>query len=134
MIDLSKYADFEPEQMNEVSENMELNEHDFTVDGFRFIHENSIDKIMQENLVSDESILGCLNAEFLCEILNIDVDVIKNLQEIGAFETLSKLIISMDKLGKLQAQYAAMDGYGHFFNSYDGTEEEYFDYHVFRIE
>ena len=98
--------------------------HDFEVEGVRFIAAGVIDEVMCHELGSDLYILGCFNAPFLASILEIDTDVIEAMQKAEAFEALGKLILSMDKLEELQEDYASADGYGHHFNSYDGSEEE----------
>ena len=103
-------------------------EHDVTVtlDGcdWRFIHEDDIDAIMQDELKSDEYILGCFNDWFLANILDIDVDVIQAMQKSEAFEAIGKLVISMGKIEELQSEYVQADGYGHHFGSYDGETYE----------
>ena len=107
-------------------------ESDFEIDNFRFIHEDIIDDIMKEELSSDEYILGCFNSWFLSDILDIDEDVIKVLQEQEAYEALGKLVISMNKIDDLVEKYVSCDRYGHHFNHYDGSEEQLLDYYVFR--
>ena len=97
---------------------------DFEVDNVRFINANDIDSIQEEELSSDLYVLGCFNAWFLADVLEIDQDVIESMQEAEAFEAIGKLIISLDKLGELQAAYSSADGYGHHFNNYDSSEEE----------
>ena len=108
---------------------------DFEVDNVRFIDTDSIDEIQQEELASDEYILGCFNANFLSDILNLSVEVIESIQKAEGFEALGKMIIEMDKLEELQEDYVRADGYGHHFNHYDFGEEELFFagniYHVF---
>ena len=117
----------------EVLRNMETNDSDFEVDNHRFIHTNDIDEIQQDELSSDEYMLGCFNASFLAGILDIDQDVIESLQAIEAYENVGKMILSMGKLEELQEDYARLDGYGHHFNHYDGNEIEIGNYHIFRI-
>lgn len=110
-------------------------EHDFEVSNVRFIDTDNIDEIQQEELGGDEYILGCFNADFLSEVLNLSVEVIEAIQDAEGFEALGKMVLEMDKLEELQEQYASADGYGHHFNHYDGNEEELFFagniYHVF---
>ena len=108
----------------EVIKNIVDGESDFEVDNVRFINSDSIDEIQQEELSNDEYILGCFNAWFIADILRIDVDVIEAMQKANAYEALGKLIISLDKLPELQAEYSSADGYGNHFNHYDGNEEE----------
>lgn len=110
-------------------------EDDFEVNGVRFVRDDAIDQIQQDELASDEYILGCFNADFLADVLGIDQEVIEAMQKAEAFEAIGKLIISMGKLEALQQAYASADGYGHHFNGYDFSEEEIsidgVDYHVF---
>lgn len=96
---------------------------DFDVDGVRFISEQHIDRIQQNELKSDLYVLGCFNALFLADVLDIDQDVIDSMQKAEAYEAIGKLIISMNKLATLQEGYASADGYGHHFNYYDGGED-----------
>jgi|DEB0MinimDraft_3_1074331.scaffolds.fasta_scaffold00790_3 hypothetical protein len=104
---------------------------------YRVIAASAIDEIMQDELSDDEYILGCFNDWFLASVLDIDVEVIEAMQKAEAFEAIGKLVISMDKLQELQAEYAGADGYGHHFSHYDGSEEEITlggeNYYVFRI-
>lgn len=110
-------------------------EQDFEVGNVRFIDTYSIDEIQQEELGGDEYILGCFNANFLADILNLSVEVIESIQKAEGFEALGKMIIEMDKLEELQEDYVRADGYGHHFNHYDFGEEELEfagnTYHVF---
>lgn len=99
---------------------------------YRFIREDAIDEIQQEELSADEYVLGCFRAYFLAYVLDIDEDVIEAMQQVEAFEAVGKLIISMDKLAEVQQEYASADGYGHHFSSYDGSEDTFGDYYVFR--
>ena len=112
-------------------------EPDIQTDNYRFIDDDFIDDIMQEELGSDEYILGCFNAWFLADILNIDQDVIVAMQQAEAYEALGKLVLSLGKIEELQVAYRQADGYGHHFAHYDHNDtEETFngsDYHIFRI-
>ena len=95
-----------------------------TLDGceWRFIREDAIDSIMQDELRSDEYILGCFNDTFLAHVLDIDIDVIQAMQKAEAFEAIGKLVLSTGKLKELQEEYVFADGYGHHFGHYDGYE------------
>lgn len=98
------------------------NDSDFEVDNVRFIETGSIDEIQQDELLSDLYCLGCFNADFLSGYLPLDADVIKNIQDAGAFEAIGKMCKS--EIESIQKDYASADGYGHHFNSYDFGEEE----------
>ena len=99
---------------------------DFNVDvngtEYRIISDDAIDSIMCDELEGDLYILGCFHDWFLSNVLEIDVDVIKAMQDAEAFEAIGKLILSMGKLAELQSEYVSADGYGHHFNPYDGNE------------
>ena len=97
---------------------------DFEVDGVRFISTEAIDSIQQEELSNDLYVLGCFNAWFLRDVLDMDIDVIEAMQQAEAFEAIGKLIVATGKLEELQQDYAGADGYGHHFNHYDGGEIE----------
>lgn len=123
----------------EVAENIISLDSDFysPCDNYRFINSDNIDEIMQDELASDEYILGCFNAHFLSHIIDIDYDVIEAMQKAGAYEAIGKLIISLDKLEELQQDYVSADGYGHHFAHYDGYENEIHVlnelYYVFKV-
>lgn len=108
----------------EVAQRLEANDADFEVDGVRFINTDYIDRIQQDELSSDLYCLGCFNASFVASVTGIDQDVIEAMQKAEAYEAVGKLIISLDKLGELQEECASADGYGHYFNSYDSSEQE----------
>ncbi len=105
---------------------------------YRAILDSSIDEIMQEELESDLYMLGCFNAWFLADILDIDQDIIEEMQKAEAYTAVGKLVMSLGRLEKLQKEYVTADGYGHHFGLYDGNEEEtgYVEdkdfYHIFR--
>ena len=119
--------------IRELCDNAAIDENaDFEVDNYRFIKENSIDKIQQDELSSDEYTLGCFNAWFLADVLNIDIDVIEAMQKSEAYDVIGELVLSMGKLDELQKAYASADGYGHYFSSYDFSEDQVGDYYLFR--
>lgn len=122
----------EPDHRKEVIAEIENGTDDFEVNDYRFIHAESIDKIQQDELSSDEYILGCFNDWFLAGILDIDVDVIQAMQKAEAYEEIGKLVLSMDKLEELQEAYSDADGYGHHFAHYDHQTHEIGEYYVFR--
>ena len=115
----------------EVLENINDDVDDFEVDNVRFIKKSEINRIQQEELESDLYTLGCFNSGFLSEVLDIDSDVIESMQEAEAFEAIGKLILSLGKLEDLQSDYSCADGYGHHFNHYDSSEDEFLSYYVF---
>lgn len=109
----------------EVLQNILNDSQDFEVDNVRFINSESIDSIQQDELSGDEYVLGCFNADFLAEVLDLPFDAIKAIQDAQAYSALGKMILSMNKLEELQQEYARLDGYGHHFNTWNGEEEEF---------
>lgn len=107
---------------------------DFNVDGFRFILKDEIDRIQTEELESDNYMLGCFNAWFIADVLEMDTDVIEAMQKAEAFEAIGKLIKSMGKVGDMQQDYVSADGYGHHFAHYDHNEHEVGNYYAFRVD
>lgn len=116
----------------EVVENMSSEESDFEVGNYRFIHNDSIDKIQQEELEGDTYMLGCFSAWFLADILDMPLDMVELVQENEGFEGLGQMVLDNNKLEELQDKYNSTDGYGHHFNHYDGNEWYVNSYHVFR--
>ena len=117
----------------DVVESISMEEDDFEVDLHRFIRMDKIDEIQQNELSWEPYILGCFTDWFLAGILNLDIDVIKELQKAEAYEALGKMVLSMDKLEELQEQYVSCDGYGHHFAHYDHNEHEVGNYYAFRV-
>lgn len=108
----------------EVVENIEANESDFEVDNVRFINSSDIDSIQQDELQNDLYCLGCFNASFLAEVMDMDTESIEDIQKAGAHEALGKMIVRGGFIEELQSKYSGYDGYGHHFNSYDFGEED----------
>ena len=106
---------------------------DFELNNWRFIHTAVIDNTLEAELSNDDYTLGCFNDGFLADVLNIDSDVIKAMQDAEAFEAVGKLIISLGKLEELAEQYVMADGYGHHFAVYDFNEYTLRDWHIFRV-
>ena len=105
---------------------------DFEVDGFRFIADNVIDSIQQEELESDDYILGCFAPWLIADVLGIDTQTVEEIQK-SAPQALGKLIIAQDKVAEIQREYVRHDGYGHHFAHYDHNEHEIgFGYSAFQ--
>lgn len=100
---------------------------------YRVIKTDDIPEIMADELAGDEYILGCFNAWFLADVLNISQDVIEAMQQSEAFEAIGKLIIDLGKLGDVVEGYIGADGAGHHFSHYDFSEEEAGEYTVFCV-
>jgi len=95
---------------------------DFEVDGYRFIHEDVIDEIMQEELKNDTYILGCFNANFLAEHIELSEEIIVALQEGEKYEALGEHCLAY--IEEIQEAYRDADGFGHHFAHYDHHEYE----------
>lgn len=122
---------------NEILEHVENGEKDFTVDDIRYIRDDCIDEIMQEELACDEYMLGCFQPWVLAEVLPLSIVTIENSQANEECELLGKFIVEGGYVEILQKRYVGLDGYGHYFNSWDGSEEEMVidgnEYHVFKM-
>ena len=98
---------------------------------WRFIREDEIDRVQQEELSSDAYMLGCFNASFIANILDTDEDAIKAMQDANAYEGIGKMLLK--HIDEIQQQYSSMDGYGHHFAHYDHNEHELGEYLAFRV-
>lgn len=117
-------------QIAELVEKIEAEDDtDFELAGARIIHKDFIDKIQQEELLSDLYCLGCFNASFLADYLPLDTDDIEQLQKADAYTAIGK--IAAKYIEEIQEGYAAADGYGHHFNHYDFSEIETDHYYIF---
>jgi len=102
---------------------------DFEINGVRFVHSEHIDRIQQNDLLSDLYVLGCFNADFLSPIIGIEAKTITRIQEADAYEGIGE--IAAKHIEEVQKRYAEYDGYGHHFNHYDFSQEEFGDYYIF---
>ena len=107
------------------------------IDGaeWRFINDNYIDAIQQDELASDEYILGCFYASFLAKYIDMSVKQIEEAQEAEQFELIGKLVVASGKIEEIQQGYVSGDGYGHHFAHYDHNqyELEAVCYRMFRV-
>ena len=119
----------------EVINNILSDDNDFEVNNYRFIYEDDIDSIQCDELKSDTYILGCFNADFLSDIINIPYKAICALQKADCYSELGE--ICEDYIEEIQSEYSRLDGYGHHFAHYDGeTNEDILSisgYYVFRV-
>jgi hypothetical protein len=116
------------------------NDNDFEVDNYRFLSESEIDKIQKDELSSDTYILGCFNAWFIADHTDLSLDIVEALQSAEKYEEIGKHILDNGYIDDIQENYAAMDGYGHHFSSYDGNTiedliglDDLTSYYIFRI-
>lgn len=108
---------------------------DFEIDNYRFISNEEIDAIQQDELKSDLYILGCFNADFIADQTNIPYKAVLALQKADAYEELGEMM--KEFIEEIQEEYSRLDGYGHHFGRYDrnGYEAELngIDYHYFKV-
>lgn len=123
--------DIDKAQWKDVIDSIKENKTDFEIDGYRFIEEGEIDKIMQDELLSDMYILGCFNAWFIASILNMQQSAVEKMQEAEACEGLGELLAQ--HIEEVQEAYVSSDGYGAHFARYDGNEYEAGGYYIFRL-
>ena len=132
---ISDFCENNSVSFRELCQNIIAVETDFEVDNFRFIHEDEIDEIQKDELKSDTYLLGCFNADFLADIINVPSKAIKALQKAECYSELGE--ICLDYVNEIQKEYSRLDGYGHHFARYDGyTLEDILSisgYYVFRV-
>ena len=116
-------AEFGEDWREIVNEMMSENNDDFEVSGYRFIHEDSIDEILKDELLSDEYVLGCFSALAISEATDWPQALIEAAQKGEQYEAIGQAMTE-DHVRKLAEIYARADGYGHHFAHYDGEEKE----------
>ena len=130
----SSDIDIESEEYEQLIANIrDTDVNEFTSGGYRFIKREAIDSILEQELSSDEYCLGCFNADFLADITEWPMGLIKAAQEGEAFAELGKVLIQEGKVPAIAREYHSQDGYGHHFGHYDGNELEFRDYLVFKV-
>lgn len=100
----------------------------------RFIHEDVIDNVMQEELKGDPYVLGCFNAAFVSRVTGWPVALIEAAQQGEAYGPLGETLINENYVESLAKEYALADGYGHHFNSWDGSEDYEDDFYIFNFD
>lgn len=115
--------DSEP-NWREVLERILLDDDDFTVNDVRFIDADSIDDILVDELMSDNYLLGCFTPEAIEYATDWPIVLIEAAQKGEAFEAIGEAM-TKEHVEKLAEYYSGADGYGHHFNSYNGSEERY---------
>lgn len=118
-----------PEEIRSIVNNLKPTvEYDFTADlngkEYRFIADCVINSVIKEDLKSDPYNLGCFNAEFLCHYVPLSTDQIKHVQSAEGYEAIGYLVLAHGQIDELIEDMISLDGYGHYFNHYDGEEIE----------
>lgn len=101
---------------------------------YRVICQDDIDQILKDEISSDEYMLGCAQAWFLSDVMDIPVEAIEKIQKAECFEALGIIIVNNDEmLSKFVSGTVSWDGYGNHFSIYDGSETEAGNYLVFCV-
>lgn len=123
--------------VDKVIEKIDDEKDDFTIGNYRFIHEDEIDQILEDELGGDAYILGCFSDWFIADNTDLSLEIVIVLQEAEKFEVIGNYIIDNDFLTDFAKAYSDADGYGHHFNHWDGGQIEDIlpetGYYVFRI-
>jgi len=104
-------------------ENILDGETDFEVNGVRFIADSIIDEVLADELESDNYILGCFNSWVIADATGWPIALIEAAQKGEAYEEIGEAM-TKEHIKRLAEIYAGNDGYGHHFNSWDGSSEE----------
>ena len=131
--ELRDFTGFDIPTAKEVMGDLLLNVPDFTIGGYRFIHSMAIDKIMVNDLNKDDHGLGYYETNFLANLMQVDVGIVRELQKLGEYELVGKLVKRLDKVEELQKQYVLDNGYGDHFGKYDGNYLDIVDYYIFKV-
>lgn len=101
---------------------------------YRIIENDCIESIMKDELSDDTYLLGCFNAWFLSDIMNIPSEAIEKIQNANCYDALGIIISNNDKMmDYLVQEYISSDGAGHHFSVYDGSENDCGEYTVFCV-
>lgn len=114
----------------------DASELEFSIDGveWRAIHGNDIDEVMTRDLEGDEFVIGCCASWLLANVLELPLDSVELLQEEEQFYPLGRMVTQQPgKLAELQREIVKHDGYGPHFSPYDGEQQEFESYYIFRV-
>lgn len=98
---------------------------------YRFIRDDVIDDTMADELKSEGYILGCFNSWVIADATGWPIELIEAAQKCEAYQEIGDAMTD-DHIIRLVEIYAGADGYGHHFSHYDGSENNIFNYFVFR--
>ena len=114
----------------EIAPEIDDDSNDIREGHYRLIHEDDIDEILKEELLSDLWMLGSFSAWFIADITGLDCDTVEKAQKDESFELLGQLMAN--NIDEVVSDFVRYDGYGHHFNSWEGSEENFGNYYVFR--
>ena len=132
MIDFMR-LDPEDSDFMELVEYLTSDIEDFNFDGYRFIHDSSIDEILVDELSNDPYMLGCWNNFVYSQVLDCPPEVATALQAGEQYEALGQWCMDQNVVEDMAEILVSHNGYGHHFNVYDGSDNEIGHYHVFRV-
>lgn len=114
---------FSTPDWREVVQKIEAGENDFMVNDVRFINDNDIQSILEDELANDEYTLGCFSASAISQATDWPQFLIEAAQKAEEYEAIGKELTG-EHISALASIYIEYDGYGHHFNHYDGVAEE----------
>ena len=110
--------------------NVEEDELDFTVNGFRFIEVNAIKDFLREDFLMEKQELGKLGPEFISEVTGVDYEVILSAYNGEEYHVLGELMaVHIDKCVDL---YVDEFGYGEWYGVDQIDYERIGNYYMFR--
>ena len=98
-------------------------EQDFEVGNVRFIHDDVIIDVRVDELTNNEYLLGCFRAGCIAEATGWPEVLITAAQNAAEYAAIGDAM-DADQVRKLAEIYSRADGFGCYFNAYDGSEEE----------
>jgi len=106
---------------------------DFETGDYRFISEASIDEVLKEELTDNSYLLGSFAPWILADTLNLDLDLVRLAQVNELQEQLGNSAVKQGAVSELVELLVQLDGYGHYFSSYDGHAHEITGYYCFKV-
>src|SRR5690348_610034 len=106
---------FSTPDWREVVKYIESGDIEFEIDNVRFIHTDTIQEVLEDELASDEYVLGCFNASAIADATGWPIELIEIVQEGEQYEALGKAMTG-EHVAELARIYVQLDGYGHHFN------------------
>lgn len=122
-----------PDDWEEIVDNMMEGEGDFTVARHRFIHTDDIDDTLIEELSNDADMLGRISAHSIADATDWPLELIEIAQKEDKHSVIGQAIIDKDLVSEIALEYSRSDGYGAYFGTENGDEEEIGDYSIFKV-
>lgn len=106
-------------EANESNESANTTDYDYLV-----VAENYIQTAVEDNISSDEYVLGCFNAWFIANVTGWPLFLVEAAQTDEGRAKLGEAIVSEGFVPAMAEAYISADGAGHSLSGYDGTEHE----------